>query len=368
MPSRNTLRTVAALVAAFVGPLLLVGLVSCGGKGSDEGSSTTPPELEVELTEDASLMVLRPEDFGPAHYCEPTTSPELAPGGRVELCIRTPPARAEGDEACVLSSAFLFPQISDAQRFFTDFEQDRRLELAKENGLEISEGQAPELGEQAALYTVTDVSTDICGLAGAPAKAIWISVRQGKAILRVELWALGQTASADEALGLAANQLKRAEMVPTLQPSQMLLRQSDLPAGFAFGGEVPVGLWGRAIAFSNEGEGSAIGSFAAPFRTPGEAQTALAGMQLEGLPAVTFGQTALALSEPRQELEAPPVGEEARALRATSDDGREAYIVAFRRGPGLAAVVSLAGAGRFSEEDVVKLALTQDRRIEDALR
>jgi len=313
-------------------------------------------------------MVLRPEDFGPTHRCDPTTSPGLAPAELVEWCVRTPPAQAEGDEVCVLSSAFLFPQIRDAERFFNDFEQDQRLDLAGQDGLEVLAGQAPELGDQGVLHTVIASSSDFCGLAGAPTNAIWVSIREGKVVLRLELWALGRTASANEALDLAAKQLKRAEMVPTLQPSQMLVQQDDLPAEYALGRDVPVGLWGRAIAFTNEGQGQAIGSVALPFRTADEAAAALTAAQLSELPTLALADAAPSPIEPDEELApAPAVGDAARALRATSASGQEVYVIAFRRGPGLAAVVSVAEPGRFSLEDVVELALRQDRRIQDAL-
>jgi hypothetical protein len=313
-------------------------------------------------------MVLRPEDFGPTHRCDPTTSPGLTAAESFEWCVRTPPAQTEGDEACVLSGAFLFGEISDAQRFYSDFEQGRRLDQARRDGLEVREGQTPELGDQAALHIVGATSVEFCELAGTPANAVWVSIREGKVVLRLELWAIGQTASTDEALDLAGKQLMRAEMMPTLQPSQMLLQQSDLPPGYTLGRDVTVGLWGRATAFTNEEEGATIGSLALPFRTADEAAETLTTAQLSELPTLTLGDSVPVPVEPEEELApVPPVGDSTRVLSARTPAGQEVHVVAFARGPGLMAVVSVAQPGRLTLEQLAELAARMDSRTQAAL-
>ena len=170
-----------------------------------------------------------------------------------------------------------------------------------------------------------------------------------------------------EAAELAAKQLRRVAMVPLLQPSQFLLRESDLPSGFMVSQDVPFGLWGRVVTFSDEGGRPRVASLAAPFRSSQEATTVYSGLNPEGL--VTL--TALELAPPElatpEDLGPLKVADAARAVRIATADGQDAYIVVFRRGPAVAAVLVAGEPGGISLDDAVSLAEEQADRIDDIL-
>lgn len=371
MERRLTMKMISRVVAvgAYVGVLMFLVVASaCGGGGGQQVEGEPPPsEVAEELQQDAASMVIRPEDFAPTHFCDRTASPGLAPGEYVEWCRRTPPPDGPGQEACVLSGAFLFPEPGDAQRFFGRFEARERLELARQEGFDVQDGTAPELGDEAVLHVVSSQEADFCAYAATSAEAVWLSVRQDRVVVRLELWVLEEGASTEEAAELAAKQLRRVAMVPLLQPSQFLLRESDLPPGFMVSQDVPFGLWGRVVTFSDEGERPRVASFAAPFRSSQEATTVYSDLNPAGLVALAARELAPPELATPEDLGPLNLADAAKAVRIAAADGQEAYVVVFRRGPAVGAVLVVGEPGGLSLADAVSLAEQQADRIDDIL-